>query len=137
MKVLIYSLTFFLTLSLSAMSQDLEKPKIGATLKVEDSNVTIKPNEPKSIDVWLVKSTKDSQRKFDELILTGNQSISYEIEQTEVTKEYEKYKLTLTSSATSGKYAMILKGEGKNGHKVRATILMVQVSENEAEVASN
>jgi heme/copper-type cytochrome/quinol oxidase subunit 2 len=136
MKKTILPLIISVLLMVPVMAQEFERPRSGARIEVEANRIDLTPGQTKQIDVWLIKSVKDTKRKFNEISVNGNESINFDFTQVEVTDEFERFQVTLTSDAPAGMYTLILKGEGKNGYKVRSSILMVNVSES-SEVAVN
>jgi hypothetical protein len=136
MKRIILPLISAVLLAIPVLAQDFERPRNGAKIEVTENRITLKQNAKSTIEVWLVKSVKDANRSFGELSLSGTRDIDYNFEQVEVTDQYEKYNLILSTEKSVGLFTLILKGEGKNGYKVRSSILMVEVSGN-TEVAAN
>jgi len=109
---------------LSAQAQVLDPPKDGAALRMENYKLQLKPGESITEKVWLVRSNSYRKSKFGEI--TASIPDGFELTFTPMEGDPDVYQMRISADekVELKKYNILLKGEGKNSHKVK----LIQVS---------
>ncbi|MTI39465.1 hypothetical protein [Fulvivirga lutimaris] len=108
-----------------------ELPKDGAVITIEDTKLMLIPGEELTTDLTLLKSKRYRKAKFGGLATRTPKGITAEFVEDE--EQDGLYHLTLMAdeTATSDNFTLIIKGEGKNAHKVRGLAVSVNVTANQ------
>ncbi|MEQ8477695.1 hypothetical protein [Fulvivirga sp.] len=112
-----------------------ELPKDGAVITIEDKKLILTSGEPLTADLSLLRSKRYQKAEFGGLTARTPEGIKAEFVQDE--EQNDLYHLTLTADKTAAdnNFTLIIKGEGKNAHKVRG--LAVTVNMNSSQIATS
>jgi hypothetical protein len=128
MKTLILSTLAIFVFAVSAYTQEIERPKKGAVIHMEKYNYDLKAGSTIEFEARLVKSLKDESRTFGGLEISKFKGLTTEIVQDSNDSDLYLIKVSADADMAGGKYAMVLKGTGKNDYKVRSTLVTINVS---------
>ena len=111
------------TLSFAARAQQVDPPKTGALIHVEEHQYKLKPGEEISFTAQLVKSRSAKKLKFGELSIKDSEQMAFQIVPS--TDQENRYivKAKAAPGLAPGKLYFVLKMTGKNSHMVRSTTL--------------
>ncbi len=129
MKTLLFLLGGLMIGVLPVSAQDLEPPKNGAVLRLENNNHKIAIGETLLTDVWLVRSKTNRKTSFEGLKASAAPGLL--IKFTPHNQHPDRYvmNISVASEVEPGKYAVLVKGKGKNAHRVKGTTFSLVVSE--------
>ena len=127
MKAIIILLTLVFTLP--ALSQDHSVPKSGAALYLDSNQHSIEIGQSISADVWLVRSKANKKTAFDGL--KANAAPGLLVKLVPHNQDPDRYvmNISVASEVDPGKYAVLVKGQGKNAHKIKGTTFSLVVTE--------
>ena len=114
-----------------------ELPKDGAIITIEDKKLILTADEPLTAELTLLKSKRYKKANFGGLSTRVPEGITAEFVQDE--EKLGLYHLTLTAdeSITNDSFTLIIKGEGKNAHKVRGLAVTVTTTISQIAVSNN
>ena len=127
MKAIILFLTMVFTIP--ALSQDLSLPKSGAVLRLESNQHTIEIGQSVTADVWLVRSKSSKKTAFEGL--KANAPAGLLVKFVPHNQDPDRYvmNISVASEVDPGKYAVLVKGQGKNAYKIKGTTFSLVVTE--------
>ena len=111
------------TLSFAARAQQVDAPKTGAIIHVEEHQYKLKPGEEISFTARLVKSRSAKKMKFGELSIKDSEQMAFRIVPSPDQEDLYVVKAKAAPGIAHGKLYFVLKMTGKNSHMVRSTTL--------------
>ena len=129
MAVIAFTISTLITFS--SQAQVLDPPKDGAVLRMENYTVQLNPGESITEKVWLVRSKSYKKAKFGGITASSPEGIELIFTPIEGEPDVYQMKISADESVELKKYNIMLKGEGKNSHKVKIRQLsLITTSEN-------
>lgn len=108
-----------------------ELPKDGAVIAMEDNKLILTAGEPLTTDLTLLKSKRYQKASFGGLTTKTPEGVTAEFIEDETQKGLFHLKLTADETVTKDAFTLIIKGEGKNAHKVRGIAVTVNMANNQ------
>ena len=130
MKKAIFSIIVMFC-ALSILAQDVEAPKKGAKLYIENTTLEATPSDEVSFDVWLVRSKVARKANFENPKLLVPEGAKFTISTD--TQNPDHYTVTLkTSDMEEGNYSLTIMGKRSGVHAVTGAILTLNVTSKKA-----
>ena len=127
MKAIILFLSLLLVFP--ALSQDFDPPKSGATLHLDQNQHKIAIGQSITADVWLVRSKASKKTSFEGLKANTAPGLLVKLEPHNQDPDRYVMNISVASEVDPGKYAILVKGQGKNAHKIKGTTFSLVVTE--------
>ncbi len=113
-----------------------ELPKDGAVISMEGNQIQLVAGEKLVTDLTLIKSKRYKRVAFGGLTTKAPEGITVTFEQDSNEKNLFHMTLLANDVFTTDTFTLIIKGEGKNAHKVRGLAISVKITNNQI-VTSN
>ena len=128
MKQIILTICLFATVSI-IWAQDMTPPKSGAVLRLSESQQAVNLGDETQTEVWLIRS-RTSRKTFFEGI-KANTAPGILVTVMSHNQEQDRYvmNISVAPAVKPGKYTVLLKGEGKNAHKIKGTTFSLVVAD--------
>ena len=133
-KLLTLSVVMLLATPFSLHAQQLDPPKTGALIHVDQHQYKLKPGEEISFPARLVKSKSAKKLEFGELFIKNTDEMAFRVEASADQQDLYVVKAKAAPNLAPGKLYFVLKMTGDNAHRVRSTTLSFTIdSENVGE----
>lgn len=126
MAVIAFAISTLITLS--SQAQILDPPKDGAALRMENYTVQLNPGESITEKVWLVRSKSYKKAKFGGITASSHEGIELTFTPIEGEPDVYQMRISADEKVELKKYNILLKGEGKNSHKVKLRLVSLLVT---------
>lgn len=125
-----------LFVSALAFGQDVDAPKKGAKIHIEEKSLDIQPGEEHTFDVWIVRSKKAQRATFYEPKFVSSSDLAFEVKADPENEDH--YIVTAkTNTAANGKYMITVKSRSNGTQFIGGTTLSVNVSSGAAVAKQN
>ncbi|HNP16854.1 MAG TPA: hypothetical protein PKL31_00365 [Fulvivirga sp.] len=130
MKKLIYLSSLFLIFTFtSTIAQEL--PKDGAVISMKETNLEIAKGTQHEAIVELIRSKRYRKAGFGGLTANSPQGLDIKFVQNPENKDLYTMTVDAAIDAETKMYTVIIKGEGKNSHKVKGIAISINVGTNQ------
>ena len=119
----------FLSVSTLLQAQDLTPPKEGAILRLESTRHEAKVGGECAADIWLIRSNSSRKTKFEGLQVNAKSGISATFIADSNSPDLYTMKVLVSPEVTPGNYTLLVKGAGRNGHKIKGSLVTLLVTE--------
>lgn len=129
MKNMFLLLGAVLIFVLPTSAQDLNPPKTGAVLRLQNTQQKLAIGEDINADIWLVRSRSSKKTAFEGL--KANAAPGVLIKFIPHNQQPDRYvmNISVASAVEPGTYTVLVKGKGKNAHKVKGTTFSLVVAD--------
>ena len=110
------------------MAQDVEAPKSGAVILVENNKLQITPGQTQEIELSLLRSERAEKTKFDPISINGSKAVQFEITEVQDAKDNWTLLVTVPEGTAEGTYYYVMSSKSKGSQKVKGATLAVKVS---------
>lgn len=110
-------------------AQDLTPPKSGAVLRIDKAPQEVNLGENTQADVWLIRSKTSSKTVFEGIKANAAPGVLVTFESHNQDKDRYVMNISVAPAVKPGKYTILLKGQGKNAHKVKGTTFSLVVAD--------
>jgi hypothetical protein len=119
-----------------AFGQDVEAPKKGAKIHIEESTIDLQSGTEQTFDVWIVRSKKAQRATFYTPKFVSSTDLAFDV--TADPENEDHYIVTAkSSSAAAGKYMVTVKSRSNGTQFISGTTLSVNVAGGKAVAAQN
>lgn len=120
---------FLLFTTYSTQAQDLTPPEEGAILRLESTKHKAKVGGECTADIWLIRSNSSRKTKFEGLQVNAKSGISASFETNGNTPDMYTMKVSVSPDVSPGNYTLLIKGDGRNAHKIKGSLVTLNVTE--------
>jgi|GEM_PF-5775263 len=128
MKHILLTITL-ISCSLVILAQDMTPPKSGAVIRMEKVQQEVNLGDAAQTDVWLIRAKTSKKTTFEGIKANAAPGVLVTFE--EHNQEPDRYvmNISVAPAVKPGKYTVLLKGEGKNAHKIKGTTFSLVVAD--------
>ena len=131
MKIFVFLpfLAFLLLATFNLQAQDLTPPEEGAILRLESTKHKAKVGGECTADIWLIRSNSSRKTKFEGLQVNAKPGINASFESDQASPDMYTMRVSVSDDVAPGNYTILVKGEGRNAHKIKGSLVTLNVTE--------
>ena len=125
-----FLLTISLTLCAATLwAQDMTPPKTGAVLRLESTQKAVNLGDDAQTDVWLIRSKTSRKTSFEGIKANAAPGVLVTFQAHNQEPDRYVMNISVAPAVKPGKYTVLLKGQGKNAHKIKGTTFSLVVAD--------
>ena len=110
-------------------AQDMTPPKSGAVLRLDEISQEVNLGDNTQAEVWLIRSKTSRKTVFEGLKANASPGVLVTFESHNQDPDRYVMNISVAPAVKPGKYTILLKGEGKNAHKIKGTTFSLVVAD--------
>ncbi len=119
----------FLLFAFPMSAQDITPPKTGAVLRMENTNHKLAIGEDFSSEIWLIRSKANKKTTYEGLKANAAPGVLVTFKPDNQQPDRYVMNISVAPAVNPGKYTVLVKGKGKNAHKLKGTTFSLVVTE--------
>lgn len=110
------------------MAQEVEAPKSGAVIMLENNKVQITPGQTQELDVSLLRSERAEKTKFNAISINGSNAVQLEMKEVADAKDNWTLQVTVPEGTEPGTYYYVMSSRSAGSQKVKGATLAIKVT---------